>query len=246
MYKLGRCIFSHYFCFYRNSVEETHMQGTNSSKGRTLLIKRGVLLGFILVITLLIAVLTRPRLPVNPSPSLVNPPPVSFFASIDTMKASLDTQTRQLSQHEISEIVNLSASLNTNYITVDTNWDYPDYMQQWVNAVRATNHPVWFRSHPNKWKNDDGATGIMTPLEYEETERTFIQQHPSLFQSGDIFDPCFEPEQGYYWEAKYHANWAVSAPNSATIEYNAFIRDTSDIADKSFEKMGVHGVITTI
>src|SRR5437588_704350 len=53
----------------------------------------------------------------------------SFFASIDTMKSSRDTETHPLSRQEITNIVELSASLNTNYITVDTLWDYPDYMQ---------------------------------------------------------------------------------------------------------------------
>jgi len=229
------------------------MQKNHPVRDTGLLVKTGILLGFILTIGFLIATLIFPHLQanpphhgVNPSHHGVNSSPVPFFASIDTMKASRDTQTRQLSQYEINEIVRLSASLNTNYITVDTNWDYPAYMQEWVNAVRATNHHVWFRSHPNKWENDNGATGVMSPLEYEDAERTFIQQHPSLFRSGDIFDPCTEPEQGHYWLAEYQAHWLYNIPNNATREYNSFMRDTSDIADNSFKKIGIKGVITTI
>ena len=54
----------------------------------------------------------------------------TFVASVDTMKESRDTETRPLSSTEILDIVRLSARINTNYITVDTHWDYPDYMQQ--------------------------------------------------------------------------------------------------------------------
>jgi hypothetical protein len=176
-----------------------------------------------------------------------NPPPTPaasypFIASIDTMKVSRDTQQRQLSQSEIADIVNLSASLHTNYITVDTNWDYPAYMQEWVNAVRAVHLHVWFRSHPNQWESDNG----MTPAEYEATEQAFIEQHPTLFQSGDIFDPCSEPEQGPYWQNEYNAHWVYNAPNNATRAFNSFLRDTTDVADKAFQHIGISGVITTI
>src|SRR5258708_29612111 len=70
----------------------------------------------------------------------VSAPAPTFFASIDTMKVSRDTETRPLQQQEIHQIVTLSASLNTNYITVDTHWEYPGYMQQWIDAIRASNH----------------------------------------------------------------------------------------------------------
>ncbi len=169
-----------------------------------------------------------------------------FFASIDTMKESRDTETRPLPSNEIFEIVKLSASVNTNYITVDTHWEYPGYLQQWVNAIRATGRHVWFRSQPNQWENQNGATGTMTPAQYEAAERSFILAHASLFQPGDIFDACPEPEQGNYWFKQYDERWTWNAPNSATREYNAFIRDTTDVADAAFQQKSIHGVITTI
>jgi hypothetical protein len=172
--------------------------------------------------------------------------PLSFLASIDTMKVSRDTQTRPLSTSEITAIVKVSASLNTNYITVDTNWDYPGYLQKWINAIRATGRHVWFRGHPNKWENNNGATGIMAPAEYEATEQQFITSHPSFFRSGDIFDACPEPEQGLYWFATYGEKWTPHAPNTATRDYNAFIRDTTDVADKALHQQGIYGVTTTI
>jgi hypothetical protein len=169
-----------------------------------------------------------------------------MITSIDTMKESRDTETRPLSDAQIADDVNLAASLNTNYITVDTHWDYPDYMQRWVNAVRATGRHVWFRIHPNQWGDNNGTTGIMTPAEYEASEQAFIAAHPALFQPGDILDPCPEPENGPYWIATYGYGWTSNAPNAATEAYNAFIRQTSAIADAALHAAGIYGVITGV
>ena len=195
----------------------------------------------LLIIGSLFAVFLRPRLiPSHFSPSS------SFFASIDTMKVSRDTETRPLSLQEITNIVNLSASLHTNYITVDTHWEYSSYMKHWIDAIRAIGDHVWFRGHPNQWENDNDVSGIMTPGQYETSERNFILAHPSFFQPGDIFDACSEPEQGHYWLATYGSGWTSHAPNAATREYNAFLRDSTDIADLALHQIGIHGVITTI
>jgi hypothetical protein len=170
------------------------------------------------------------------------------ITSVDTMKESMDTSASPLSDAQITDDVNLSARLNPMYITVDTYMDYPAYMQRWVNAVRATGRHVWFRIHPNQWEDNNGATGIMTPAAYEATERAFILAHPALFQPGDILDPCPEPENGHYWVATYGSNWSWQPqyPNAATRDYNAFIRDTTTIADTALHQLGINGVITTV
>jgi len=199
-----------------------------------------IALTLLLAATVLFAVFGIPRF----TPAL--PSATAFFASIDTMKASRDAERHPLSRQEITSIVDLSASLNANYITVDTHWDYPAYMRKWIDAVRATGRHVWFRAHPNQWENNNGATGIMTPAQYEASERAFILSHASFFRSGDIFDACSEPEEGHYWEAMYGSGWTSHAPNTATRQYNAFLRDTSDVADAAFHQLGLSGVITTV
>jgi len=60
------------------------------------------------------------------------------FTSVDTMKESMDTDAWPLSEAQIADDVNLAARLNPTYITVDTHWEYPAYMQQWIQAVRVT------------------------------------------------------------------------------------------------------------
>ncbi|MGH2410295.1 MAG: hypothetical protein ACRDGS_08020, partial [Chloroflexota bacterium] len=171
-----------------------------------------------------------------------------FAASVDTMKESMDTDAvqSQLSDTRISATVNAIARLNPNYITVDTFWEYPSYTQRWVNAIRATGRHVWFRMHPSQWEDDNGTSGIMTPSTYERGLRAYILAHPSFFKPGDIFDPCPEASNAPYWNATYGGGWGHRAPNGGTAEFNAFIRDTSNIADTALHSLGIYGVITTV
>jgi hypothetical protein len=172
----------------------------------------------------------------------------SFYASIDTMKVSRDPESHPLSTAEITAIVNALAKLNVNYITVDTNWDYASYMQQWIDAIRAVKMHVWFRIAPNQWEDLNGTTGMMTPTQYEASEQQFIVTHPSFFQAGDILDPAPEPENGPYWISTYGDRWSwqPTAPNVATKVFNTFLRATTDVADAALQSKGIHGVITTI
>ncbi len=160
----------------------------------------------------------------------------------------MDSLNNPLTPAQIANDVNLSASLNTTHITVDTPYDYPDYARQWVDAIRAAGKHVWFRMSYDSWLGIYGAAPTMTPAGYESAMRAFILAHPGLFQPGDIFDPCPEPEQGAYWAATYGPswNWSPAPPNAATREYNAFVRDTSSIAAAAFQQIGVAGVSTTV
>lgn len=171
-----------------------------------------------------------------------------FAASIDTMKESMDTDAipAQLSDTRIAATVNAIARLNPNYITVDTFWEYPSYTERWVNTIRATGRHVWFRMHPSQWEDDNGTTGIMTPSQYEQGLRAYILAHPSFFKPGDIFDPCPEASNAPYWNATYGGGWGHGAPDPGTREFNAFLRDTTNIADTTLHSLGIYGVITTV
>ncbi len=166
---------------------------------------------------------------------------IPFIASVDTMKESRDTQTHPLSDITIAQDVNLSTSLHTTHITVDTNWDYEEYFRRWAKAIHTAGKHIWVRGHPNKWENNNQAMGIMTTKEYETYERNFILRNADVFASGDIFDPCSEPEQGHYWKSTYPV-WNATT----TIEYNRFLRDSTDVANTAFAEKGVTGVVTTI
>lgn len=174
--------------------------------------------------------------------SCTNPGP--FRASVDTMKESMDTDANQLTPTQIANDVNLSATLHVTHITVDVHWDYPSYMQAWVDAVRATGKHVWFRIHPNAWEGDYGVPATMTPSQYLTAETSFIAAHPTLFQSGDILDMNPEPENSPYWINTYGSNWTSNKTGADA--FNQFYMDVSDTATAALQQAGITGVITTI
>lgn len=207
---------------------------------------RSCLVGLILLLVLTIAIsltvlLSQYRQEIRGKVSIST----AFVASIDTMKESKDTESSaQLTNAQIANDVNLCASLNTNYITVDTHYDYDMYMARWVQAIRVTGRHVWFR--PGWVGLGTGANGIITPTMYLNKLRTFILTHADLFQPGDIFDEDAEPENGKYWGATYGSDWSSHAPNKATDDFNNFLVALTDTADQAFQQLGVRGVITTV
>jgi len=166
------------------------------------------------------------------------------YASVDTMKESMDTDSFPLTDAQIADTVNLAASLHTTHITVNTFWDYPAYAQRWVNAIRAAGKHVWFRMHPNAWEGNNGVAATMTPTQYLVAEKAYILANPSLFKSGDILDMNPEPENAPYWTKTYGSNW--SSVKAATDEYNSFYIGVTDTANQALAQLGISGVITSI
>ncbi len=170
-----------------------------------------------------------------------------LYASVDTMKESMDTDTNQLTPTQIADDVNLAATLKTTHITVDVHWDYPTYMQEWISAVRAAGKHVWFRIHPNAWEGNYGVTATMTPSQYLSAESAFILAHPTFFQSGDILDMNPEPENSPYWVNTYGANWSwQNAPNAGTDAYNQFVLGVTTTANSALAQLGITGVNTNV
>ncbi|MDE2102651.1 MAG: hypothetical protein KGL39_35735, partial [Patescibacteria group bacterium] len=169
------------------------------------------------------------------------------YTSIDTMKVSMDSCNNGETPAQITQAVNLSAAQNNSYVTVNTFMDYPAYMAEWVNAVRAAGKHVWFRIHPIDWEGGEcGGTATLTPSTYLTTLYNFINANPSLFQAGDILDGCPEPENSPYWNNTYGTGWTNGAPNAATDAYNQFILNVTSTENSALEQNGITGVITTV
>jgi hypothetical protein len=163
------------------------------------------------------------------------------------MKESRDREVNgTLSASEIDQLVALCAAQNVTHITVDTHWEYSGVMQQWITSIRAHGKRVYFRGRPNQWENDNGTTGIMSPAGYNLAIQSLITNNPSFFQSGDIFDPCSEPETGLYWTNRYGnpINW--NSNPTATADYNSFLLSSTAAANAALGQIGVSGVDTTI
>ncbi len=173
-----------------------------------------------------------------------------FFGSIDTMKDSRDTDfptSNQMTEIQIQQEVNIIAAQKANYITDDAFYDYPAYMALWANTIHALGKSVWFRPHFNCWELDNGCSAQMTPAEYLSSLTNFINSNYVIFKSGDIFDPCSEPEDSNYWQNTFGSNWSwQNAPNSGTDTYNNFMIDVSQTAQTTLQVHGVYGVITNI
>lgn len=167
------------------------------------------------------------------------------YASIDTMKESMDTDGyTQLSDAQIAQTVKTAAQVQVTHITVDTHWDYPAYAQRWVNAIQSAGKHVWFRMHPNAWEGDNKVSATMTPTQYLVAEKKFVQDHLSLFHSGDIVDLNPEPENAPYWKNTYGTGW--TSKKAATDEYNNFYIRVSDTVAEVLAQAKIPGVITTI
>lgn len=221
---------------FQPKLKDTTASNENLPIGR----KKGSLR---LALALLLAGLATPACIVSDSNSRAYSPfQFKFIASIDTMKESRDTQSLPLTDEQIAQDVKLTAGLNVTHITVDTNWDYPDYFAKWVAAIRKSGKHIWVRGHPNQWENKDGVEGAMDLSGYKDYMRGFIADNAALFKPGDIFDPCPEAESGNYWSEKYPGNW----DSSAITEYNRFLEETTDIANQVFHEAGINGVITSI
>jgi fibronectin type 3 domain-containing protein len=163
------------------------------------------------------------------------------------MKKSRDREaSSQLSQAEIDQIVALCAAQNVTHITIDTHYEYPNVIQQWVTSIRGQGKKIYWRCAPNQWENNNGVTGIMSPSSFNSAMNAFITNHPGFFASGDIFDPCSEPEDGHYWTNKYGSPVGWPGNTAAANEYNNFVISSSDTANAAFGQIGVSGVSTDI
>ena len=170
--------------------------------------------------------------------------PGTFYASVDTMKESMDRDRFPLTPAQIANDVNLAASVHTTHITVDVHWDYPAYMREWVSAIRNAHRHVWFRIHPNAWEGNNGVAATLTPATYLTAENAFVSANAHMFKSGDILDMNPEPENGPYWQATYGSSWTRNP--TAVADYNAFFVGVSDTAATALARAGVTGVNTKV
>lgn len=172
-----------------------------------------------------------------------------MITAIDTMKESRDSVRDPLTDAQMEQHVRLAASLNVTHITVDTPYDFPDYMARWVRSVRRTGKAIWFRCAFNAWEGSYDTTPTMTPGDFLRGIRRFIGANRSFFRPGDILDPLPEPENGPYWArtSQHGDSWTwKDAPNATTKEYNRFFIDVTHAADEALKQTGIRGVTTNI
>jgi hypothetical protein len=122
--------------------------------------------------------------------------------SIDTMKYSRDIAGQVLNNpHSFTPMIDrqmaLIAEAGATHAAIATPYDaeFLPVLRLWVASARAHNLSVWFRGNFSGWEGW---------FEYARIDRSrhtqllkeFLRNNPALFQSGDVFSPCPECENG--------------------------------------------------
>jgi hypothetical protein len=171
-------------------------------------------------------------------------PPVKFevpkaertweIKSIDTMKFSRDLAQEKLEdagfENEIKLQVSKIAESKATHIAIATPYDekfYP-FLERWVKIAREKNLKVWFRGNFSRWEGWFNEPADLTREEHIAQTRQFIQNHPDLFQDGDIFSPCPECENGGPGDPRYETGLK---------DFRKFITDEYDVSKEEFSKI---------
>jgi hypothetical protein len=134
----------------------------------------------------------------------ITPPAQHLFAvqSIDTMKDSLDMSDQILAdpaafKSMIDTQMQLIADAGATHVAIDTPYDpqFLPVLELWVASARSHDLSVFFRGNFSGW---DGWFNYppITEAAHEQMLKSFLQNNPNLFQSGDVFTPCTECENG--------------------------------------------------
>jgi len=158
-----------------------------------------------------------------------------LYKSIDTMKASRDSNTwtnQQKVDHINAIVLNIP---DITHITVDCFYDMPAYhsyayIQQWIDAIRSTGKKVWFRGVPSYSTSTNSAAEAITITVAD------IEAHPTWFENGDIFE--YHPESGPYG---FTDGW-----NNNGTAWSQWHADMVSACNTAFLGMGKSGVITDI
>ena len=210
-------------------------------------------------------------------------PLTEFMSSVDTMKVTQDTHSLTCDapsgsdvctpSSQIGEIVGKLATLGSNFITVDSQMDFPVYEAEWAATIHATGKHVWWRVHPNFWEGDwnvaipaactpanqlqytgvtpgspkAGESGSPCLEQYLSTESSWITANSSMFEPGDVLDANPEPENAQYWDDDYGAGWTYEGNDAVAVpDFNQFLVDVTTTADTALAAAGINGVITGV
>ena len=160
-----------------------------------------LILGF----SLLLAVFLKlPSLRIEPGVMLTpRPSPAPYWSvrSIDTMKYSRDLAREKLDDPSFDEVISRQvkdiASTGASHVAIATPYDpeFVPFLTRWVNSAREHNLKVWFRGNASGWEHWFGYKQISRD-QHKQVIHDFIKNNASLFESGDIFTPCPECENG--------------------------------------------------
>lgn len=164
------------------------------------------------------------------SAKVVNP---FKFRAIDTMKYSRDLAEEKLYSKSFDAVIDAQMKLiedsGATHVAIDTPYDEKFYpiLKRWVDSARAHHLAVWFRGNFSGWEGWFGY-GKISRASHEYMLNNFLSAHPELFQSGDIFSPCPECENGGPGDPRATGDAAG---------YNQFLTEEYVISKQAFNTM---------
>jgi hypothetical protein len=159
---------------------------------------------------------------------------------INSVDAQITSRYWDQSSIKIANEVASIAALGVNYIAIAAPYNRPKYFKAWADAIHAAGLKVWYRANWNGWEGQNGWTPYMSTSEYLTRTYKFIIDNPTIFQSGDMFSVCVEPNN-----ANDAGNPAFKTSGSFDItKYNQFLKDQVRYANKAFSDASITGVHT--
>lgn len=155
--------------------------------------------------------------------------------AIDTMKYSRDRSREFLgsssSKVVIDEHVRRIAETGATHVSIGTPYDeeFVPILEEWVGAARKYNLHVWFRGNWSGWEEWFDYPAISREEHIAKTVR-FIEDHPKLFEDGDIFQACPECENGGPGDPRHTGGVAA---------YRTFLIDEHQAVQRAFSEIRV-------
>lgn len=160
--------------------------------------------------------------------------------SIDTMKSSRDLAREKSNSpsfdEEIEYQIQSIKEMGASHVAIGTPYDeeFIPYMKRWITMARKYRLKVWFRGNFSGWEQWFEYKKI-TPEEHKHLLENFIHNNPDLFETGDIFSPCTECENGSKGDPRQTGRIS---------EYRQFIISEYNLSTKAFKDINKDVLIT--
>lgn len=184
---------------------------------------------------------SSPSLTLSSPPSSLQSPTSWAIQSVSTMKETKDKICGQDSIVFINQWLDKAKELGANYISIETPYDNPScasslsYTAEWVSAARSKGFKIWHRHMPLAF---EGIYNVgKSKQNFLNLISNYIKNNPNLFQSGDIFSPIPEPQNGGIAGVTY-CSLNICQFNNAS-DFNSWLRQAIDVSNQAFSSIGL-------
>ena len=165
--------------------------------------------------------------------------------SVDAMKYTKDAVCGPKDTTWISNWVDKAVEIGANYVAISTPYDSPscgssiDYTRTWATIIHQKGLHVWFREMPLAF---EGIYGVSkdTSINFLDQVSQYIKKNSDLYQSGDIFTPIPEPQNGGIANITYCPQNLCQFTSKEA--FNQWIRDAMTSSRNAFDSIGMKDI----